>query len=179
MPASPPVTSSQQAVLDALLTKLNGLTFTVSGITDTSVYVFDGYPGQNKPQCFVTLAGVSKPSAAGTETWAAIGNLARYERYNVDLHIWSYCGGNSEAGAYGSNDAQKTARDNAASMLATIEASLLEDANLALENNNSPLVIWCLIAGVNLTQTNEEDASAKGRYAHYAITINVYNRLEG
>lgn len=179
MPALPPVTSSQQAVLDALLTKLNGLTFTVTGNTDNNVYVFDGYPGQNKPNCFVTLAGVSKPAAAGTENWAALGNLARYEHYNVDLHIWSFCGGNAVAGAYGQNDAQKTARDNAASILATIEASLLEDANLAVENNGSPLVIWCLITQVNLKQTSEEDSTAKGRYASYDLTINVYNRLEG
>jgi hypothetical protein len=169
-------TATQGLVLDLLVAKLQGLTYTLEYGTDTTVYVIDGIPAKNLPANMVTITGLPDDDTRGTEDWAEIGK-ARNENYDIAIHIRSYVGGNSSPTA-GLSQAQAYARANASAIEATIEAAILADANLMAANGGlvAPIT-WILVSNVSYRQTSIEDDDGKGRYATYDLIAHVYNRL--
>lgn len=179
-------TSSQAAVLNLLLQKFNGLTPFALSAGSEPAYVIDGSPGGIKmPDNVIAVMPKPNDSTRGNQEWRDTSGT-RDEYYSIQVYIRSYIGGGPEANTAALSTAQGQARANATVMQNAIETALLQDLNLATENNGTQAIIqfgggdrdtppWT----VDYSQTNVDDDDGKGRYAEYLMTINVYNYLSG
>lgn len=171
------LTTSIPAVVDALLVLWRALNLVDA--TGSPISIFDGYPGPQLPDTFVQVGGIDQLTADGSQDWASLGvtNLiapARDERYAIDCAVTSYMGG-VDAGVTGTSDAQKTARDNAFTVLTALETAVRGDPKLG-----STLGTGWISFGerVSLSQTTPEDPEAgKGRTATFLFSVDVYHRL--
>ena len=78
---------------------------------------------------------------------------------------------------FDSSDAQATTRANAAAIQSAIEAALLGDPNLSIQNGGTAAVIWILVADTNVLQTPPDEMGMMGRFTQIAMKCHVYNVL--
>lgn len=164
--------STQAAVMDLLVQKLQGLALTVDG---TPVPVYDGMEGNDAEENFVCCFDM--PGSARPQPWAYLGTMARYEDYEIGVAILCVAGGDDAAGASGADDAQLTARANCSSISDAIEQAILADVNLATQNGGSPPpgLVWVLPQpGPFDQEPPEADPNGeKGRYCCRLIRCSV------
>lgn len=176
----PTVTTTMPTVIDGLLALFRGLDAVTS---DKQAAVFDGLPGPQVPEKFIQVGGVDPITGDGAQDWASLGVASgapsRDENYTISVYVSCYVGG---AGADQSDiaDAQKTARDNAFTLVAAMEAGLRADPVLAT-TLGSPFATtgWISWGGrVQLEETTMDSPDADlGRRAVVAIEIGVFARL--
>jgi hypothetical protein len=179
--------STQGVVTDAILQLLANQNLTYAAPfaqNPTPVPIFDGPPGgAGVPPVFIAIGGQDPELTIGTEDWSWLGTASRYENYNLIGHTYAYVGGDDNLGQFQSNDAQKTARDQAITLVQAVEAALCGDPTLHTVNTttvNYPLVTWAYVVKVNLVQPTADDPNlASGRWAGCDFTINVKNTLTG
>jgi len=147
--------SSIPAVLDYLVANIAGL-----GLP--GVIVSDGFT--NKRGDAMVLVGVSDESgdSSSVQEWAAIGNNAQTESYDVPCLITCFSGSVSA----------KVPRDKAFAILTKVSDLILTDPSLA-----DALHGWAHISDVRLTQTNDPEQASEGRRASVYFTVHVENRL--
>lgn len=171
--------STTASLIDALISMCAALPAVTSA--NPPVDVFDGFPGPNMPATFIAIGGFSDDvMISGRETWETIGTRSRIEEYEVLGYVYSWVGGDDNLGQFSPSDAQKTARDQANTLVQAIEAQLLHDPSLTAQNNGDPLVTWTLFSATGLKQPAADDPDiAKGRWAQYDFAVQVYNYLSG
>ena len=167
-------TSSYDVVLDALIAMLRALPST-SG--NPPVAVYDGPPGPNEPDLFVSIAGNGE-TIGGPQEWASLGGTtgapARDEHYVIDGFVFSIVGGDNVSGVTGISDAQKSARDAAYVIFHDFESALRLDPKLSGTLRDG----WAGIADHRLVQTDPEDPKSQmGRYVVLTFQVGVTNRL--
>lgn len=177
-------------VIDALLTKIRGLTATVLDAEGNSIpiLVFDGYPGSNLEDTFVSVGGGMDPTAESHEQFISLGQPgavggapARDETATIRIYVQAYVGGADETGQSAPDDAQKTARDHAYTIVSALAVSLRGDPQLTGLGGavaGVPLLTsgWCELRATALHQTNELNA-AQGRIAFVECAVDYYARL--
>lgn len=161
--------------VDQLLAKIRALPACAA-----PVVVFDGTEGAARPDLFVAVGGSVEPTGDATEEWAELGAKAMWESIDVNCRIWSWVGGDDNAGQGSNNDAgsdaQKTARDAAFNVLWAIDTALRADTNFLTQNGGTPLVQWCNISKWSADQTPASDSGAKGRSCLIKFTVYVRAR---
>ena len=169
-------TSSQAFVTDLLVQKFQGLGLEIDGVP---VPVYDGPEGPNEDDNYVVIMGWPGQTSASQMKWAYMGTMTRYEDYDLAVMVFSWVGGDNADASWDASDAQATARAHARYIESAIEASLLADPNLSEQNNGTPAVIWVLLQSSRLDQTPPDEESAMGRFAQYALKVQVKNVLSG
>lgn len=177
-------TSSQPVIIDLLVAKFQGLDLTVDG---QPVLVYDGIEGPDEEDNFVVVMGWPADGAnesGATQEPAYIGvPLTREENYDIAVVVSCFVGGDDAGGTDGAEDAQRSARINAASLESAIEAAMLADPNLSIQSGGgTPPCVWCLLQGTKLSQTppfSEDGEGAMGRFANYLMRFHVYAVLGG
>ena len=173
-------------VIDALLSKIRALT-AVTG-AQPPVLVYDGPPGPDEPDLYVTVGGGTEVVSDGRQTVASLGSAATKpasfdENYAISGWVYSFVGGGDDAGVAGVSDAQKTARDNAYTIFEAISTAIQNDPTLAAETSvfpdgNGLASGWINVEDHRLEQTNpDDDKSAFGRWAFVHWTVRVHKRL--
>jgi hypothetical protein len=173
-------TSTVPAVIDALLQKFSELAYTYEGAPLT-VEVFDSYPGPNQPAVLIAVGGAVVPTDEGDQKWAGLGATARDEDYEVVCYISAATGGASDTGVDPTSqtsvsDAQRTVRQQAFSVLATIETALRADITLSQVATPPVGVLWCEISKIALEQTDAETAVV-GRIATVTFHVHIRARI--
>lgn len=153
-------TTTMFTFTDFLLKKIRALS-----ALQAPVMVYDGEPGPNRPELYVQIGHESARALESKQDWAQLGAGAIWEDYTVACMIWSWVGGDDNAGQYqlGIEDAQKTARDNALTLFNAIENALRSDINfLAANGGGVPLVLWSRIDAIHVLQTPNPAAGDDG-----------------
>lgn len=175
----PVATSSQAHVIDLLVQKFQGLALTatnpVTGLTEP-VPVYDGTEGPSDAAMFVLVMGWPGDETAAQLNWLWLGTAAREEHYDLMIGVFSYVGGDNAYADFGNDDAQKTARANANTIHAALEAALLADRNLATQNGGTQACVWALMTECAYTE-EPPDGGEMGRYARFRCKVGVYNLL--
>jgi hypothetical protein len=148
------------------------------------VIVYDGLQGPDSPDLFLAVGGMAEPTEDGTVEWAELGDEAQWEDYEVACYIWSWVGGDDNAGqgsaADAVSDAQKTARDNAFTIYNAVNGALLADVMFLATNGGQPLVQWCNVSHKTVHQTPaaaEADDGSMGRSCRIDFRIHVRARI--
>lgn len=184
-------TSLVPEVIDYLLAMFRGLD--VPDLVDATgqtlpLRVYDGYPGTNLEDAFVSIGGGYDPTATGVQEFISLGQPlnapSRDERVEIHCYASSFIGGDDDGGASGTStsDAQYLARTNVYLIVSAVEAALRTDPQLGpgATPPTTPLLTsgWCEFAVGNLTQTNELDPSVgMGRMATVDFAVAYYQRL--
>ncbi len=174
-------TSTEGAVVLALLEKFAGLTYPTMLGSNEPVQIFDGIPGPNQPDNYIQVGGFDVPDIVqGTQTWAGLGATVRYEDYEVNCAVSCYVGGDADqtfTTAGEPSDAQYAARTNAYAIFAQIEIAMQADVQL-LNVTNPPGILWCEVLPKSTQQTEAGDPeSGIGRVCNRLFSIHVRGRI--
>lgn len=170
-------TSTQAQVIGLLVQKIGGLG--LAGLIDLPCPVFDGPVGTDEQDNYVVVHGWPGDETGQQAVWQGLGAMVRIEEYDIAVAVCCYSGGTSLPGVFDATDAQNTTRANAQAITAAIEQALLADITLANQNNGTPAITWCLVAGQSLAQSPPDDQSYFGRFTQITLKVHVYNRLAG
>jgi hypothetical protein len=141
------------------------------------VAVLDGFPGEiSGLDTIVTVGGEMNPTATGTMSWAALGGPvpARDERYTIDVGVWCWVGGSNNVDDLESlSDAQKTARDNAFTIVRAIEKAVRNDPTFGGLFGTG----WSSVLDTfHVDQTNADTDPTQGRVCDVHFDVGVYSR---
>jgi len=180
------LTTSIPDAIDAAVALVRALNLTVGG---DPLEVFDGFPGPNAPDNFVQIGGLEQTATSATQEWMSLGSTnglapARDEKYTINCATCCYVGG-SDADGTSTSDAQKSARDNAFTIVRAIEVGIRENPKLASATAGDGLISGGLGTGwvafgdhIELQQTDAQDPRAgMGRKAVVLWDLAIFKRL--
>ncbi len=181
--------SSHQAVLVALTQKVMGLTYPTLIGTDSAVQFLDstaagGYAAENA--VFIGLDPEGAEIVHGTQTYAGLGGMVKYETYVILCAVSCFVGGSlgPDDTLLDSSDAQNNARANAYAIFGVIEQAIIDDkqflgvASPPLNASGPAMVMW---SDVNELGCIAGLAKSKdvviGRSADISFTVTIHARL--
>ena len=181
------LTTSIPDAIDAIVALARALDLTVGG---DPLEVFDGWPGPQAPDNFMQVGGIDQTAASGTQEWMSLGSTngiapARDENYTIKCGVFCFVGGADADATSTSDDAQKTARDNAFTIVRAFETGLRENPKLASATAGDGLISgglgtgWVAFGGqIELQETDPTNPRAgMGREAVVLFEVGIFKRL--
>ena len=176
-------------VIDALVSLFESMTVSITDAQGNpiSLVVYDGYPGPNFEDTFVSVGGTLQPTARARQQPAALGQPNNMSALDENVEILCYAqagtGGGADADpvAGTNDDSQKLCRDNAYAIVQAADTALRANAGLdglGGAATNVPLLQtgWAYVTAGDLTQTSG-DTAQWGRFAIVEFTVHYFSRL--